>query len=332
MRTLFSSILLFVTWNAALAASPTEETPKRIADFRIVSSQPNKQLSKEEALFSFTITNSGLQHLINGEHEVLASCNNERFDFSLKNGLTHELKVKPGKYVFQFYLLYGYEEIYSDSVTILPGYETKVNLFFHEAEYPVMEEKPIIYLYPKEDTKVQVQVKPTGTMTFTYPEIRNGWNGVAHPDGTMSIAGKTYPYLFWEASDHITASDVDLKQGFIVPGKEAIPFLEKHLSAMGLNAREQTDFITYWGPRLAANKQQFVHFLVNKECDKIATLNISPAPEAMYRIFMVWSPMPEGMEVQPQAQILPKIDRSGFHVVEWGGAELNLFHVSTMNH
>lgn len=329
MRTLFSSILLFITWNAAFAACPSEETLKRIADFRVVSSHPNKQLSKEEARFSFTITNSGLEHLVENGEPVLASFNNERFDFSLKNGTTHNLTVKPGKYVFQFYI-YEYEEIYSDSVLILPGYETKVNLYFHLADYPALEEKPVIYVYPKEDTPMNIQVNPKGSMTFTYPEIGNGWNVVAHPDGSMSIAGKTYPYLFWEATDHFSASDIDLKQGFIVTGKEAIPFLEEHLATMGLNSREQTDFITYWGPRLAANEQQFVHFVVNKACDRMATLDITPAPEAVYRIFMVWSPMPEGMHLQPQAQVLPAMDRSGFHVVEWGGAELDLFRLSSM--
>lgn len=321
IRVLLLSLVGLTFYTSACCHPAKRETRKRIPDFYVTSTERNKELTKEEALFSITIGNEDFSGYIENGLEVLASCNGERFDYNLKEGLTHTLKVKPGKYIFQFYVEY-YEEIYSDSVTIQPGYQSNIQLFFREANYPSLEEKPVIYLYPKTDLNVRVSVQPKGKMTFTYPEIGTGWEGTAHPDGSITVNTKTYPYLFWEAEQLISASTIDLKKGFVVKGTDAIPFLEKQLTKMGLNEREQTDFITYWGPRMAANNQQFVHFLVNAKCNDIADLNISPKPDAIYRIFMVWSPLSEGEVMNLEPQELPVMDRSGFHAVEWGGSEI----------
>lgn len=323
MRIFLLSVIGMITFSASASKLGIDETRKRIPDFYVSSSERNKELSKEEALFSITITNRDFEGHIENGTEVMASFNDQRFDYNLNEGLTHQLKVAPGTYIFQFYI-YGYEEIYSDSVTIKPGYQSDVRLFFREADYPAMEEKPVIYLYPQADLDVSVQVTPRGTMTFTYPEMNNGWKGTAHPDGSISMNNKTYPYLFWEAEDQIPATAIDLKKGFVVKGEDAVAFLEKQLTSIGLNEREQADFITYWGPRLTANDQQFVHFLVNESCDVIADLKITPAPESVCRIFMVWSPLPEGTTLLPEPQQLSVMNRSGFHAVEWGGAEIQL--------
>lgn len=331
IRILLLSLLGITFYTSACCHPAKHETRKRLPDFYVVSTERNKELSKEEALFSFTISNGDFSGYIKNGLEVHASCNEERFDYNLNEGLVHTLKVKPGKYIFQFYID-GYEEIYSDSVTIEPGYQSDVRLFFREAKYEIMEEKPVIYLYPKSDLNVQVTVEPRGEMTFTYPEMGKGWNGTAHPDGSITVNNKTFPYLFWEAKQSAATTAVDLKKGFIVKGSEAVAFLEKQLSKMGMNEREQTDFITYWGPRLTVNEQQFVHFLVNASCDQVADLNISPKPDAVYRIFMIWSPLPENATVITEPQELPAMDRSGYHVVEWGGSEINLNLFSLSQH
>lgn len=321
MRLLLLSVIGMISFSTVANETGIDAARKRLPDFYVYSSERNKEISKEEAVFSITITNPDFEGYIENGIEVLASFNGERFDYNLNEGLTHELKVAPGTYIFQFYID-GYEEIYSDSVTIKPGYQSDVRLFFSEANYPSIEEKPVIYLYPETDLDVTVQVVPKGHFTFTYPEIGNGWKGIAHPDGSISVDNKTYPYLFWEAEDQLPATAIDLKKGFVVKGKEAVTFLEKQLTAIGMNEREQTDFITYWGPRLAANEQQFIHFLINESCDAVADLKISPAPEAVYRIFMIWSPLQEGTLMEPEPQELPAMDRTGYHVLEWGGSEL----------
>lgn len=61
--------------------------------------------------------------------------------------------------------------------------------------------KPVIYLYPEEETEVSVQVNFTegGELTCTYPEYGNGWEVTALPDGTIyDKDGNEYYCLYWE--------------------------------------------------------------------------------------------------------------------------------------
>ena len=59
--------------------------------------------------------------------------------------------------------------------------------------------KPVIYLYPEEETQVTVKLDYAGELTCTYPAYDDGWTVTAQPDGTLTdAAGQTYSYLFWE--------------------------------------------------------------------------------------------------------------------------------------
>ena len=59
--------------------------------------------------------------------------------------------------------------------------------------------KPVIYLYPEQETTVSVSPDYAGTLTATYPAYENGWHVTAEPDGTLyDEAGNEYSYLFWE--------------------------------------------------------------------------------------------------------------------------------------
>ena len=60
--------------------------------------------------------------------------------------------------------------------------------------------KPVIYLYPEQETTVSVSLDYAGTLTATYPAYENGWTVTAEPDGTLyDENGDEYSYLFWEA-------------------------------------------------------------------------------------------------------------------------------------
>ena len=53
--------------------------------------------------------------------------------------------------------------------------------------------KPVIYLYPEEETAVTVKLDYAGALTCTYPAYGNGWAVTACPDGTLTDdAGQTY--------------------------------------------------------------------------------------------------------------------------------------------
>ena len=58
--------------------------------------------------------------------------------------------------------------------------------------------KPVIYLYPQEETAVNVTLDYDGKLTSTYPKYTSGWSMTARPDGTLTDgAGQSYNYLYW---------------------------------------------------------------------------------------------------------------------------------------
>jgi hypothetical protein len=169
-----------------------------------------------------------------------------------------------------------------------------------------------------------LNVIASDALSFTYPQLpEDGWKFTAHPDGTLSVGEKTYPYLFWEM-EHLGDAVLPTTEGFFVSGEDAVAFLEKQLAALGFNDREKADFITFWGPQMAANEWMMVQFLINEACDPYAVLEIEPSPDNVNRVYLFWRPLTKGFRYEGMTEpVLPALDRSGFDVLEWGGMELN---------
>lgn len=321
------NILLLSTFLSVLIQQLfAEEDRKSFPDFWVVSSEKDPSLSDKEAVFEFEVMNEELRDTFT---TVIASYNSSTFSFKPGTAGKHELKVAPGTYTFQFFKEVAepfmnsyYEEIYSPETQIQPGYRTKVQLRFSYSEMQIISDKPVIYLYPQEDQPVSVTVAPKKDFTFTYPAYDNGWNGTAHPDGSMTINGKNYPYLFWESENVFRRDMIAAAEGFIVETENTVAFLEEQLTTMGLSDREQADFITYWGPRMTGNNLHYVHFLFNDEVDRFAELHIDPKPENCFRVYMVWWPVPEAFSYDVAPQVIQSVDRSGFYAIEWGGSEI----------
>ena len=183
----------------------------------------------------------------------------------------------------------------------------------------VCAEKPVIYLYPEEETDIHVRLTLDGDLTVSYPAYPDdGWNVTAAPDGTLTDnSGRTYDSLFWEAA---LDAEYDLSSGFCVKGEDTAAFLEKMLAALGLSEKEANAFIVYWLPRMQDNPYNLITFQTTAYTDA-AELDIEPAPDTVIRVFMVWQALDAELEIP--AQILPKATaREGFTVVEWGGTEI----------
>ena len=183
--------------------------------------------------------------------------------------------------------------------------------------------KPVIYLYPEQETKVNVQLSFNGTLTSTYPTLPSeGWTVTAQPDGTLTDEeGRSYRYLFWEG-----VANVDWKQdsGFLVKAEDAREFLEESLTQLGLNELEQNDFITYWLPKLEKNGESFVTFAAEQYTDN-AILTVTPQPDSVLRVQMLISKVDDSNRAAFQKlpeQELPRFEREGFVLVEWGGTDL----------
>ena len=182
----------------------------------------------------------------------------------------------------------------------------------------VTNEKPVIYLYPEQVQEVYVQLELDGEFTCTYPEYDNGWKVKAYPDGTLrdQDTGKEYNYLFWEGT---SGTEYDLSRGFVVEGKDTAGFLEEKLAYLGLNEKERNEFIVYWLPRMEDNKYNLITFQ-GEDYTEHAKLKISPEPDSILRVFMVYKPLDKAINI-PEQELEP-FEREGFTVIVWGGAEM----------
>lgn len=183
---------------------------------------------------------------------------------------------------------------------------------------PIAYRKPILYLYPEETTEVSVLLDYDGDLTVTYPSYNDGWKVTAQPDGTLMnhADGREYSYLFWEGEGY---GEMDFSEGFVVKGEDTVAFLQEKLSAMGMTPREYNEFIVYWLPYMQDNAYNLISFQW-KNYDASAKLNITPEPDNMLRVFMAFKALEEPVDIPEQK--LPTLQREGFTVVEWGGAEM----------
>ncbi len=179
-------------------------------------------------------------------------------------------------------------------------------------------DKPVIYLYPEEETNVNVKLDYNGDLTYTYPQyVDGGWNVTAMPDGTLyDENGREYSYLFWEGKSNV---DYDFSDGFVVKGEDTVEFLQEKLEYLGLTPREYNEFIVYWLPKMQDNKYNLIKFQTDDYTEN-AVLDITPKPDSMLRVFMTFKPLDEYIEIPEQE--LQTFDRKGFAVVEWGGSEI----------
>ena len=183
-----------------------------------------------------------------------------------------------------------------------------------EPKEEVSDEKPVIYLYPEQETDVRVTLDLAGELTCAYPAYSDGWSVRAAPDGTLTDeSGQTYRYLYWEGTSDV---DYDFSAGFCVAGGETAAFLEDALARLGLTRAEANEFIIYWLPQMQDNAYNLIAFQQDVYTDS-AKLAIDPAPETILRVFMAWQPSEQFVDLPAQELSAP--ERVGFTVVEWGG-------------
>jgi len=182
--------------------------------------------------------------------------------------------------------------------------------------------KPVIYLYPTKTEDVSVKLFYDGKLTSTYPDYNktlNGWDVTAKTDGSLinHADGLAYSYLFWEGKSKTDYSKFDT--GFVVTGYDTKSFLQKTLKDLGLTAKEYNEMIVFWLPKMENNKYNLIHF-AGKDYTDGAKLSISPAPDSILRVFMVYKAVDKYQQIKPQT--ISSFERKGFTVVEWGGTEV----------
>lgn len=181
---------------------------------------------------------------------------------------------------------------------------------------PNVAYKPIIYIYPEQEQNVKVTLGSSDELLVSYPVYNNGWNVLVKPDGTL-IDNKTNRELYslyYESENNVNFKIEN--EGFVISKDEIIPFLEEKLEILGLNPREQEEFIIYWLPILQKNNYTYIRFATNEEINNNMSLQVEPSPDTMIRVLMVFKGLEEKINVKEQP--LQKVTRNGYTVVEWG--------------
>ncbi len=302
-----------------------EETAYTGSSFITISSPANEERVMEEPVtFTGTVspnttrivvvaTKKGITMDLDSEHATGQTPKTDTYELSdFKKGDTsftyrakkdwNNLVMGTNEYEFKAY----FEDGNSKS--------EKRTIFFMDGN--VEFAKPVIYLYPEKTSKVFVNVKPTDGVSISDPQIGNGWNVIAKPDGKIyNIADKTfYKYLFWEGfSGDFKTPD----EGFVVSNKDVSGFFDDKLKVLGLNEKEIADFKEFWVPKLTEKPYYFITFVPQSDFDRYAPLTVSPTPDTIIRVFFDYKGLDQSIDVTPQKLTTP--ERQGFVVSEWGG-------------
>ena len=176
--------------------------------------------------------------------------------------------------------------------------------------------KPIIYLYPTQETKVNVTLWIPKNLSHTYPKYNNEkWrNVVAQPNGDLEDM-ETWRKLYALYREWKTYGEDNFTEWFVVKWEDTISFLEEKLSLLWLNEREAEEFIVYWLPQMENNKYNVIRFETKEEQDENMPLNITPTPDTVIRVMMDWEAIEEPIDIPEQELVTP--ERTWFTVVEW---------------
>ena len=184
-------------------------------------------------------------------------------------------------------------------------------ILFFLAVVSVEVKKPAIYLYPEEDSFVDVSLKINGKMTESIPCYDNGWNVFVTKEGLID---NQYDYLFYEAD----LRKMDLPEGGWVVGYGNLEeWFRINLIRMGLNEKEMSQFVEYWMENLPESNYYLIKLLDEDFLEENMALNILPKPDIMIRLEFYFQPLYQKIDIiEP---VIETPERNGFVVVEWGG-------------
>ncbi|MGI5840931.1 MAG: hypothetical protein ACOX6N_01855 [Patescibacteria group bacterium] len=271
---------------------------------------------------SNTVIKSG-SSLLNGKQEIgfLTSNPSEKI---------YQIKDFPNELITSLYNSYKMGRDYPSAPPILSleEFAAKDNHFLYQdkkgdwvifinSEYAPMVEcgKPVIYLYPKQDTEISLRVAADITQSDpAYPQ--DGWRVLAKPSGEIIYNGKFYPYLFWEGLGKGEYPNYS-RRGTLVTQDKLLSTLKAQMSQLGLNAKEAADFLDFWQPKLPTSPFVRLTWLTTQDMNRLAPLSISPRPDTIIRIFLEFEGYDAPVKLEPQQLTAPS--RQGFTLVEWGG-------------
>jgi len=236
--------------------------------------------------------------------------------------LGFEYMVEPGTYQFQFYANSERVEITIPQIEVKAQHDVTVKLSFfpiQKTEPRYQLEKPVVYVYSDEEVPLEIGIQPKGELAFTYPQTTGKWNGTATKNG-FDIAGKHYPYLFWEAKMDVS-KNLKWENASFISKDEVLTYLEKVCDKVGLNDTERTDLITYWGPRMMNYDNVQVLALTEGIDQLFGELSVSNDLFQMERFYIIFK-QADGKTQRWNLDNLKSFKRTPKFLLEWGGADV----------
>ena len=181
--------------------------------------------------------------------------------------------------------------------------------------------KPAVYLYPQTKQLVNVKVHPKGELVYTDPpyDKQTGWTVWANPNGilfTMNDERITNNYLYYESK--LLDSEIQKpKTGWVVKPSELEDLFNEVLPKLGLNNKEQKDFMDYWLTKLPNSPYYFVGLIEKPQRDYLETLKVTPTPDTSIRFSLFFEALDTPKTVGEP--IINTPERNGFTLVDWGG-------------
>ncbi len=205
-----------------------------------------------------------------------------------------------------------YEEYFTYSIYVDEhGNVSREKLLKHTKHEAQLLRKPAIYLYPKQKQKIDVTLSINGSMTKSIPNYGKGWSVMVDANGTIE---NRYDYLFYEN----TLKTIELpKKGWIKQGNELDVWFDVILPKLGLNAKETEQFKEYWLGELDKDALYEIKLFPLPFLTENMTLTIDPKPDTLIRVIFNFNAIKESYEIKEPIITTP--ERSGFHVLEWGG-------------
>ena len=200
--------------------------------------------------------------------------------------------------------------------------DAETNTIDRKPTHEMVAKKPVLYLYPTEKTDINVKLSfKNSQIIHPYPAYNEGWNVTATPDGNLinKQTGREHYCLFWES----TGSNIieRFQTGFVVKGTETATFLEEKLHILGLSPKESNEFIIFWLPMMENNPYNVIYFAQSEYQNK-TDVQITPKPDVLLRIMMVWQSANKNVTL-PEQKLPQTPARKGFTAVEWGGQQLD---------
>ncbi|MFA5157678.1 MAG: hypothetical protein WC451_00600 [Patescibacteria group bacterium] len=187
-------------------------------------------------------------------------------------------------------------------------------IYMNDKYAPAVEcGKPVIYLYPEKNTEVSVKVG--ADIRISEPAYNGGWKVSASPSGKLTLGGQIYDSLYWEGTGWGKYPAVT--SGTVVETFRVAEVITNQLKYMGLNNKEIADFKEFWLPKMPASPFVRLTWFGTEEMDELAPIAVSPKPDSSIRVFLDFQGLDSKETIT--SQILPKYQRVGFTLVEWGG-------------